>query len=187
MAEPGTAQHAPRQHVVVVGADTTTVRLAEELVYGIDRECQLGGAGPLARAARGTRREPDPRLESLFRDELAMGTSRSRAGGQRADRGCCDSGRAGPAATRNPGECNGQPNLTNHRSTLTSVHFRMRSQPKPLRSGGNLRSRRLLTLCTRCNLCRPRGTYVNVGFRQGVSAIITMDRSSPSCSSSRSF
>jgi len=32
MAEPGTAQHAPRQHVVVVGADTTTVRLAEELV-----------------------------------------------------------------------------------------------------------------------------------------------------------
>ena len=65
MAEPGTAQHAPRQHVVVVGADTTTVRLAEELVYGIDRECQLGGAGPLARAARGSRREPDPRLESL--------------------------------------------------------------------------------------------------------------------------
>ena len=48
-----------------------------------------------------------------FRDELAMGTSRSRAGGQRADRGCCDSGRAGPAATRNPGECNGQPSLTN--------------------------------------------------------------------------
>jgi hypothetical protein len=45
MAEPGTAQHAPRQHVVVVGADTSTVRLAEELVYGIDRECQLGGAG----------------------------------------------------------------------------------------------------------------------------------------------
>jgi TrkA-N domain len=32
MAEPGTAQHAPRQHVVVVGADSTTVRLAEELV-----------------------------------------------------------------------------------------------------------------------------------------------------------
>lgn len=32
MAEPGTAQHAPGQHVVVVGADTTTVRLAEELV-----------------------------------------------------------------------------------------------------------------------------------------------------------
>jgi Trk K+ transport system NAD-binding subunit len=32
MAEPGTAQHAPRQHVVVVGADATTVRLAEELV-----------------------------------------------------------------------------------------------------------------------------------------------------------
>jgi Trk K+ transport system NAD-binding subunit len=32
MAEPGTAHHAPRQHVVVVGADTTTVRLAEELV-----------------------------------------------------------------------------------------------------------------------------------------------------------
>ena len=32
MAEPGTEQHAPRQHVVVVGADTTTVRLAEELV-----------------------------------------------------------------------------------------------------------------------------------------------------------
>ena len=75
MAEPGTAQHAPRQHVVVVGADTTTVRLAEELVYGIDRECQLGGAGPLAPATRGSRREPDPRLESLFRHELAMGTS----------------------------------------------------------------------------------------------------------------
>ena len=32
MAEPGTAQHALRQHVVVVGADPTTVRLAEELV-----------------------------------------------------------------------------------------------------------------------------------------------------------
>ena len=32
MAEPGTAQHSLRQHVVVVGADTTTVRLAEELV-----------------------------------------------------------------------------------------------------------------------------------------------------------
>jgi hypothetical protein len=32
MSEPGIAQSAPRQHVVVVGADTTTVRLAEELV-----------------------------------------------------------------------------------------------------------------------------------------------------------
>ena len=32
MAEPGTVQTPLQQHVVVVGADTTTVRLVEELV-----------------------------------------------------------------------------------------------------------------------------------------------------------
>jgi Trk K+ transport system NAD-binding subunit len=37
MAEPVTAQHVLRQHVVVVGADSTAVRLAEELVRSGER------------------------------------------------------------------------------------------------------------------------------------------------------
>ena len=32
----------------------------------------------------------------------------------------------------------------------------------------NLRARGLLTLCIGCNLCRPSGMYVHVGFRQRV-------------------
>ena len=51
MAEPGTAQHAPRQHVVVVGADTTTVRLAEELVRSGEQLVVIAhGENPLVRS-----------------------------------------------------------------------------------------------------------------------------------------
>jgi hypothetical protein len=50
-------------------------RAPSAAVDGMDGECELGGAGPLTPAARGARREPDPRLESLFRHKLAVGTS----------------------------------------------------------------------------------------------------------------
>jgi hypothetical protein len=32
----------------------------------------------------------------------------------------------------------------------------------------NLRSRRFLTVCTGCKLCKARETYVDVGFRKRV-------------------
>ena len=75
MAEPGTAQHAPRQHVVVVGADTTTVRLAEELVT------ELTVSASSAAPGRSLRQLEEPGASRILAwsrspgDELAMGTS----------------------------------------------------------------------------------------------------------------
>ena len=127
MAEPGTAQHALRQHVVVVGADTT-VRLAEELVRSGEQLVVIAHGDRHRDDQPTPRRTPDfadrglhaALLRRVGRARLRRG--RSRDAGHAVFRDCRPYGRCGsgaPDRRRTACRYRGHPPHRNRRRTST--------------------------------------------------------------------